>query len=369
MLKSRKSILLLGPRQVGKSTLIKSLKPELTINLADERTYLDHVSTPELIQDLIERKKAKTIFVDEVQRIPSILNTIQAIVDENPKLKFYLTGSSARKLKKQGVNLLPGRVFNYQLGPLTLREVGYKTKIEDLAYGFLPEVWCSEDSKFKEDLLSAYSANYIREEIKAESLVRNLDSFSRFLNSSASQVGNFIDYSKMSKDIKISRHACPRYFEIFEDTLIGNRIYPDQEFIEKYDLIKHPKFYFFDVGVYNGLIRNFNVSLDRQGALFEQVVYSQLLHSANALRKNIEINSFRTRGGLEIDFMVRLDQELFAIEVKSAKEVSDSDVASLLRLKKDEKIKPILFFQGKNARKINGVWCLPWAEGIKELGL
>ncbi len=368
--KSPKSILLLGPRQTGKSTLIKSLKPDLTVNFADEAIFLKHTQDFNLLRSLIERNKAKTIFIDEVQRIPQILNTVQALVDENKKLKFYLTGSSARKLKKGGANLLPGRVLNFNLGPLTIKELNYEINKEDLLFGFLPGVYAENDKALKKEILSSYSANYVNEEIKSEALVKNLPSFSRFLQATPSLVSSFVDYSKFAQRTKISRHQVPNYFEIFEDTMIGNRIYPNQDFLEKYDLIKHPKFFFFDVGVFNGLQKSFELADDRLGLLSEQVVYQQLFHSANALRKNIEINSFRTRGGREIDFLIKLESKFIGIEVKTSDKIIDDDVRHLLALKKEEPhFDFYLFHFGKDEFKRNGIWCLPLAAGMKELGL
>lgn len=368
--KTKKSILLLGPRQTGKSTLIKSLSIDLTINFADQQTFLNHTQDFGLLRNQIERKKAKRIFIDEVQRIPVLLNTVQSIVDDNPSIKFYLTGSSARKLKKGGANLLPGRVINFNLGTLTLRELNYNLKKEDLIYGFLPGVYTEKNEIEKKEILSSYSANYINEEIKAEALVRDLPSFSRFLQLSPEFVAEFIDYSKLSKLSKISRHQVPRYFEIFEDTMVGYRVFPDKNLIEKYDLIKHPKFYFFDVGVYSGLQKSYKFSADRAGILCEQVVFQQLMHSAAALRKNILINSLRTRGGAEIDFWVNLDSKNIGIEVKSSDKIIEDDVRHLVHFKKAEpQVEYYLFHFGKEEIKKNGIWCLPLETGLKEIGL
>lgn len=368
--KSKKSALILGPRQTGKSTMIKSLKPDLLIDLSDQKSFLEHTQDFDLITSLVERKKPKTIFIDEIQRIPELLNTVQYLIDSNKNLKFYLTGSSARKLKKGGANLLPGRVINYRFGPLTLKELGYEFSSQDLIYGFLPGIYSETNLADKKGILSSYSANYVNEEIKAEALVRDLPAFSRFLNYSPDLVGNFIDYSKLSKRTKISRHHIPRYFDIFEDTMIGYRLYPDISLIEKYDLIMHPKFYFFDVGILNGLLNSFELSRDRSGMLCEQVVYQQLVHSASANQKTIQINSLRTRGGAEIDFWLKIDSKNFGIEVKFTDKIIEDDVAHLVHFKKLEpKAQYILFHFGKNEIKRDGIWCLPIGSGLKEIGL
>lgn len=368
--KSKKSALILGPRQTGKSTMIKGLKPDLVLDLSDQKSFLAHTQDFGLLSSLIERKKPKTIFIDEIQRIPELLNTVQFIIDNSTDLKFYLTGSSARKLKKGGANLLPGRVINYNLGALTLKELDYIFKSENLIYGFLPGIYTEKNLAEKKGILSSYSANYINEEIKAEALVRDLPAFSRFLQHSPELVGKFIDYSKLSKRIKIQRHQIPNYFEIFEDTMIGYRIYPDLSLVDKFDLIKHPKFYFFDVGIVNGLLNSFELSRDRSGMLCEQVVFQQLLHSASANQKNIQINSFRTRGGAEIDFWFKLDSKYFGVEVKSSDKIIEDDVAHLVHFKKLEpKANYFLFHFGDNEVKKEGIWCLPLGAGLKEIGL
>jgi len=260
---SKKSILLLGPRQVGKSTLIKSLSPDLEINLADELEFLKYASRPEAFKELIENTDARSIYVDEIQRIPKLLNTIQFLIDRNKKLKFFLTGSSARKLRRNDANLLPGRLINFKLGSLIAQELNYQLDTKkSLEYGTLPEIYLNDSQKMNMQLLRSYSASYLKEEIKAESMVRNLDSFARFFAETTLHVAEFVDYSKLAKRSKISRHAIPRYFEILEDTLIGYRVYPYGDVPQGIDLIKHPKFYFFDNGVYNGLIANFAASLD-----------------------------------------------------------------------------------------------------------
>ncbi|MBK7962719.1 MAG: ATP-binding protein [Bdellovibrionales bacterium] len=370
--KSKKGILLLGPRQVGKSTLVKGLQPDLQINFSDERTLIDYAGQPSSLPDLLERTGARSIFIDEVQRLPSILNTVQALIDSDKKLKFYLTGSSARKLKRGGANLLPGRVINYSLGPVVARELDYKFDIRrTLQYGFLPEILSLSKEAEKKEILLSYSSNYIREEVQAEALVRSLESFTRFLNELCKWTGSFIDYTKLSKRAQISRHTCPNYLEILEDTMIGHRLFPDPDLIERADLVKHPKFFFFDVGVFNALDRSFEVSNRRIGALMEQLVFQQIFHSSNALRKNFEIHSFRTRGGLEVDFALRIDGHHFLVEAKAAEEVQDNDFAALALIRKQylPDAKAFIFHSGPKARKYQTIWALPVAEGLREIGL
>lgn len=372
IIKTAKSILLLGPRQVGKSTLISSLKPDLTINLSDEVEFLKHSSTPSELRSLIEIENARTVFIDEVQRLPKMLNTVQALIDNNKSLKFYLTGSSARKLKRGGANLLPGRVLNFKLGPMVCSELNYKMNTSKaLRLGTLPEAYLGESEKQEQNLLRTYVANYMREEIQAEALTRNLDSFSRFLFESILSTGQFVDYTKLSKKSKISRHACPRYFEILEDTLVGQRILPFPQLIESMNLIKHPKFYFFDNGVYNGLLGNFIDSPDRTGVLAEQLVYNQLKHSAWAKNLDIEIYTLRTHKGTEVDFVVQLERSIVGIEVKTSQEIEVDDLAGLIQFSKEFPNHKGLyvFHMGTREQKFGKIWALPWQAGLRMLGL
>jgi uncharacterized protein len=325
---------LLGPRQVGKSTLIKDMNPDLSINLSDEKTFLDFRSNPGELEERLSAGNYKTVFVDEIQRHPSLLNTIQAIVDDQKqgqKTKFYLSGSSARKLKRGQANLLPGRIFSYELGPLVAAELEYKLNIERaLRYGCLPEAYLTKDDKFSEKLLTTYAGVYLKEEIQAEALTRNLDAFSRFIFIAASTCGKILDFSKLAKLARIERKNCSRFYEILEDTLIGQRV----EVFEKTnaDVVRRPKFYFFDPGVLNGLLENFNVSIDRKGEIFEGLVFAQLLASAKAHDKKVTISYFRTRGGFEVDFIVEMKEKIYAIEVKYGR-VSTEDARHLQKIK------------------------------------
>lgn len=369
---TKKSVLLLGPRQVGKSTLISTLKPDLSINLSDEMEFMVHSSRADELARSIELESAKTIFIDEVQRLPKILNTVQSLIDKNKKLKFYLTGSSARKLKRGGANLLPGRVVNFKLGPLVAAEFNYKMETARiLSRGSLPEIYLEENEKEAIHILKSYVANYLKEEIKAEALTRSLESFSRFLLETSLFNANFIDYTKLAHKSKISRHAVPRYFEILEDTLIGQRIFPFEELLEKENLIKHPKFYFFDTGVYNSLVGNFTPSLDRIGVLSEQLVFTQMLHSSWAQNIDVNISTFRTRRGIEVDFVVKLDSAVHAIEVKNSDVTGTEDCDGLIYFSKahPECKKSYIFHMGIKERKMGPIWALPWQKGLREIGL
>ena len=330
---SPKSILLLGPRQVGKSTLLKSLKPDLKINLSLESEYMQFLSQAERLPSLIMGQKPKTVFIDEIQRIPSLLNTIQAIIDDfsNPP-KFYLSGSSARKLKRGNANLLPGRIFIYHLSGLCTTELQDRMDpYRAMSLGLLPEPFLSENQKFAEKLLRDYSASYLVEEIQSEALTRDLQGFSRFLKVLGAMSGNILDYSKISNKSNVSRTSVIRFMEILEDTLIAERIYCYPH--TNAEIVKHPKLFFFDTGVLNGLLGNFGISEDRVGNLFEHLVYAVLKNSIYANDIQGEIYFFRTRNGLEVDFLLVIKNKLYAIEVKAGS-VFESDTKALIALQK-----------------------------------
>lgn len=368
---SSKSVLLLGPRQSGKSTLLKSLKPDKIINLANEAEFIRHVGDPDYFES--EIAEHRFIFVDEVQRVPSLLNTIQSIVDDSKDKRpiiFLLSGSSARKLRRGQANLLPGRIFTFYIAGLSAQELDYKLDAKKaVSTGFLPEPYLSGEKDFAEKLLTSYSSTYLKEEIQAEALTRNLQGFTRFLNIVAESAGHILDFSKLSTKAKVARSSCVRFFEILEDTLIGYRVDVFQE-AETADTIKHPKFYFFDPGVLNGLLGNFIASKDRMGVLFEHVIIAQLKNSAMALDKRIEIFYFRTRNDVEVDFIVKWTGKIYAIEVKSGT-ISKSDLSSL-RIFRDYFPKVHKCFAVSPAEKrrvLDNIIICDTVELLKELGM
>jgi predicted AAA+ superfamily ATPase len=369
---TKKSVLLLGPRQVGKSTLLHSLKPDLELNLADEEVFLRFTADPGELTRKIETANPRTVFLDEVQRYPALLNTVQALADKNKNLKFYLSGSSARKLKRGQANLLPGRVLNFFLGGLVSSELNYSAPQELLMrFGSLPEVYLEAAEKNKKAILRSYVSTYLLEEIRAEALLRNIAAFSRALPFAIQTSGQFIDYSKLSKLAKVSRHSLSRFYEIFEDTLIGYRLWPDETLQKKADLVKHPKFFVFDLGIYNTMAGTFDLSEDRKGILFEHLVLNQILHSAWSKDFEVKVSTFRTRGGLEVDFILTLEGKRYAIEAKASSEFAYQGVGPLKKLKNDyEKgIQVLGVHLGTKSQKVDGVWCHPWQVMLKELGL
>jgi predicted AAA+ superfamily ATPase len=370
---SQKSVLLLGPRQVGKSTLILGLRPDLAIDLNDAKTYLDFTSNPsELTERLAAQDGIRSVLVDEIQRHPAILNTVQTIIDHKSvkSPKFYLTGSSARKLKRGQANLLPGRIFSYELGPLCAAELGYELDVNRaMRYGTLPEPYLSPSTAFREKLLTTYSGVYLKEEIHAEALTRNLDGFSRFVMSAAEHSGQVLDFSKLAKQAKIDRKACAGFYEILEDTLIASRL----EVFDRTDadIKKRPKFYFFDTGVLNGLLGNFAASGDRRGMLFEHLVVGQVIASSKARDTPVKLSYFRTRSGYEVDLILQLGAKTYAVEIKAGR-VDQGDAGKLEGFGdyyKDTDGYFLVTTDGTSARRIGRVLIVSLSDFLRAVGL
>jgi predicted AAA+ superfamily ATPase len=368
---SKKSILLLGPRQTGKSTLIASLDPDLSINLARESTFLEFAADPTLLDTQIKALKPKSIFIDEVQRLPSLLNTTQALIDESRgALRFYLTGSSARKLRRGRANLLPGRVITMELGPLLESELGNAFDLStSLSVGTLPGIITDQDTRERERVLTSYAGTYLKEEIQAEALTRDLEGFARFLRYCAAASGQYLDMTRLATEAQIKRASAIRFFEILEDTLLAFRCDAFAK-SERRRLIQHPRFFLFDNGVLNGVLGNFRVSADRKGMLFEHFVITQVYHAAKALGGNIRLSNYRTEHGAEVDLIIeRADGETIAVECKSGNTVGSRDLEGFKSFASFFK-KPhrkIVIYGGTTPRRIDEVDVLPCQMGIREI--
>lgn len=374
--RSNKSILLLGPRQTGKSTLVAALAPDLSINLAHEPTYLDFARNP---RELEERLAAlpptpgrTAVFVDEVQRLPSLLNTVQALLDRPAsRFRFLLTGSSARKLRRGGANLLPGRVHTYHLGPIASAEVGYRLDTRRaLATGTLPGILSDPDGAERRKTLRSYAATYLKEEVQAEALTRNIEGFARFIDVAAEWSGHHLDFSKLAGAAQVPRQSVVRYFEILEDTLLVRRLDPFARSPRR-RLVQHPKFFFFDVGVRNGVLASFDVSADRVGSLFEHLVYSQLVAGAAAIDTDVRISSYRTEHGAEVDLIVELGGETWALELKASRHVGSNDLRGLRSFAEfyGKRHAPLVLYLGDTRRRVEGVDVVPWQDGLRTIGL
>jgi uncharacterized protein len=371
LLKSSKSLLLLGPRQTGKSTLVSSLNPELTINLAHEPTFITFVRNPHELEQRLASSSAKRVVLDEVQRLPSLLNTIQVLLDQRRDLRFLLTGSSARRLKRGHANLLPGRVHTYNLGPLVSGELDFRLDSERaLSFGTLPGIYLEETDRDRSKTLRSYASTYLKEEIQAEALTRNLEGFARFLFVAATGATMFLDLSKLASEAQISRASAIRYFEILEETLIVRRCSAFAN-SERRRLVQHPRYFFFDNGVLNALLESFSVSSDRKGMLFEHLLFNQLVDSAASHDLPIRISSYRTSNGAEVDFIVELNGETWAIEAKSSVSIAKLDTRGLEGFREyyGKPCHLVVAYMGSVEKRSANVSLLPWQALLKRMGL
>ena len=368
---TRKSILLLGPRQVGKSTLCQSLNPNKTINLAEEDSFISYAKDPsKLKREVLTLPPRSLIFIDEVQRIPSLLNSIQAIIDTKElSHRFLLSGSSARKLKMRGANLLPGRVILEHLDPLLYWELKDIFDLDRaLQVGMLPEVFLDRSEGI--DILSTYVDTYLREEIRAEALVKDIGSYARFLDVAAIVSGQWLNYSKLSSESEIPKETIRRYFSILEDTLLVFRLpsfQPKRRISRR--VAQKDKFVFFDVGVRNSLLGHHRKppSVDQIGPIFEQWFTLQVFYLNRAFKKAWTLSSYRTEGGAEVDLVVEREEDILGIEIKSSRNVGGTDWRGLRSLEevvgKYKPFKKVIAFRGNEKQVFEkNEWAIPFAK-------
>ena len=375
ILKTKKSILLLGPRQVGKSTLCRELKPDFAIDLADEEVFLSHSKDPGLLKRLLAAQpQAQTVFIDEIQRIPQLLNTIQALLEApaHPQRKFILTGSSARKLRRAGTNLLPGRVLFEWLDPLMLSEIGNQFDLDRaLSIGALPGVFF--DLEEGTQILSSYVEIYLREEIRAEALVRNLGGFARFLDVIALASGQWLNYSKLAGDTEIPKETIRRFVSLLEDTLIVFRL-PPYAVEGTRRVTQRDKIFLFDVGVRNAIlgIHKRPLTPDQRGSLFEQWFVLQVRALHRAFKYDWRLSSYRTDAGAEVDLVLEDGEHVVGLEIKCSKTVNSSDKRGLVSLgevlRKGTHYTKWIVFQGDKAQQFaDGTWAIPFADALDRL--
>jgi len=331
----RGSCLLLGPRQTGKSTLVRSILPpgSWTVDLLQHDVFLRYVKEPARFRaEATERirRGAPAIFVDEVQKIPALLDEVHGLIEQT-RVRFFLTGSSARKLRRGGVNLLAGRAAARRLHPLTSVEIGNGFDLDRaLRFGTLPAV-VTADVEAATELLAAYAQTYLREEIQAEAVVRNLGGFARFLDVAAAQSGDILNAVAVASDAGVSARTVREYFQILEDTLIGFRLEPWRK-SPRARLVGHPRFYFFDTGVTNALNRRLHAEVDAptRGRLFEQWVVTECVRLVDYLYPETRLFYWRTNHGAEVDLLFeRHGKLLLAVEIKSRRSVSSADLTGL----------------------------------------
>lgn len=366
---SNESYFLFGPRGTGKTTWLKMNYPDaLVIDLLSTSAYISFSANPERLHELIEgNPDKKTIIIDEVQRIPAILTLVHKIIEEKKGIQFILTGSSSRKLKREGIDLLAGRALLKKCHPFIASELGEDFNLEfALKKGILPLV---VDSQNPSDVLNTYISLYLREEIQNEGLIRNIGNFARFLEAISFSHGSLLNLAQVSRECQVERKTVEAFVTILEDLMLGYRI-PVFTKRAKRILISHNKFYFFDSGVFQSL-RPKGI-LDRaeeiSGQSLEGLVLQHLMAWKDYSNNKKNIYFWRTKSGVEVDFIIYGETEFCAIEVKHSDKVNSTDLKSLNAFKTDyPESKLLLLYRGKERLKIGEVLCLPVEEFLKNL--
>ncbi len=378
-LPKRDSFFLFGPRGSGKSSLLRerlASTPHLLIDLLDRDLEADLKDRPNILKDRVEAlpPETKTIVIDEVQKIPDLLDLVHLLIEKKQGWKFILTGSSARKLKRGGANLLAGRAFLCTLDPFVSMELGDDFDLNHaMRFGMLPYVWNERDPESCESFLRTYTYTYLKEEIAQEQIVRRIDPFRKFLEVAAQSSGKIVNHSLIARDCGVSDKTVAEYYSILEDTLVGFAIEPFMHSFRK-RLRSKPKFYLFDVGVMRALSRMLSVPPVREasyyGELFEQHVIIECHKLAKLYSPDTRMSFLQTEGGREIDLVLeRPGMPLAFVEIKSAAQIHDRHIDALKAVRHDfPEAELFCLCQEQHPRLTDErIHILPWQEGLKVL--
>ena len=369
-LANRKLLFLFGPRSTGKTTLLRAqFAPHAIVNLLRSSVYLPLAQNHSRLREIVAESRSDVatdlpvVVIDEIQKLPSLLDEVHDLI-ETLGLHFVLSGSSGRKLKRGGVNLLGGRAWQANLFPLTTAEIPDLDLGRYLLYGGLPQVYGSD---YPEEELDAYVNTYLREEIRGEALVQNFAHFARFLNVAALCNGQQLNYANVSRDTGVPATSVRSYFEILSDTFIGFLLHPWRE-SRRRKAVATAKFYFFDVGVANFLrgFRTLNRNSSEYGIAFEHFIAMELRSYLSYRRLRPELTYWRTHSGAEVDFVVGSSA---AIEVKAAARVSDRDLRGLRTLAEEGAVASLFLvsFDQLDRRTDDGIRLLHWRTFLTEL--
>ncbi len=362
-----KSFFLFGPRGTGKTTWVKTAFPHaIFIDLLESESYNDLLANPQRLEKFIPKDFKNWIIIDEVQRIPEILNEIHRLIEKN-HYRFVLTGSSARKLRTKGVNLLGGRALIYPFHQLTALELGKDFSLKhSLLFGQLPSVYKEADPKA---YLESYVKAYLREEVQQEGLTRNLGAFSRFLEAASFSQGSVVNTSSVARECGIERKVVENYFSILEDLLIGYKV-PVFTKKAKRRMTAHQKFYFFDVGIYRTLRPSgpLDSPEEIEGMALETLVFQELKAVNDCLKLGYDLYYWHTANRVEVDFILYGTRGLKAFEVKRTSRISESMLRGLRIFQKDYPSAKSFFFYGGKRRFYEGnITILPIEEALLKL--
>ena len=362
-----KSFFLFGPRGTGKTTWVKqSFQDAIYLDLLESRLFNDLIADPQRLQNFIPEDFKDWVIIDEVQKIPEILNEVHRLI-EKYKYKFILTGSSVRKIRRKGVNLLAGRALNYSMHPLTFQELGKDFNLNhSLKFGNLPSVYTESNPQ---DYLESYIKTYLQEEILQEGLTRNLSVFSRFLEAASFSQGSVLNMSEVARECSIERKVVENYFIILEDLLLAYRI-PIFTKRAKRRLIAHPKFYFFDVGVYRTIrpMGPLDLTEEVEGISYESLFFQQVMAINDCLGLGYKIYYWRTSNNVEVDFVLYGNSGLKIFEIKRKRKISDKDLKGLRAFKADyPEAEAYCIFGGEREMSHAGIKIIPMEQAMKDL--
>lgn len=366
-LESQTSIFLFGPRGTGKTSWLKSHLPNAVyLDLLDFNVYSFLSSNPTRLEQFIPSLYNDWIIIDEVQRVPELLNEVHRLI-ENKKYRFILTGSSARSLRRKGINLLAGRAFRYHMHPLVIQEIGSAFNLShSLEFGLLPTAVTHKDPK---QYLENYVQTYLREEILQEGLTRNIGAFSSFLEVASFSQGQVLTMTEIGRELALNRFTVTNYFAILEDLLLSIRIPPFTQRAKR-KMIAHEKFYFFDTGVYRALrpMRPLDSRDEADGAALE-TLFLQSVRAINDYQNlGYKIYFWRTASGSEVDFVLYGPRGLHAIEIKRSNRVTNQSLRGLKSFAEDyPEAKLHLLFLGTHKEYHGNITAIPFEKALLEL--
>ncbi len=361
-----KSFFLFGARGTGKSSWMRSLfKNSLYIDLLESTVFNDLIASPQRLDNLIPPDHAEWIIIDEVQKIPAILDEVHRLI-EKKKLKFILSGSSARKLRSGKANLLAGRALTKFLYPLTSVELGKDFDLKhSLKFGCLPSVYMEKDPK---SYLESYVRTYLEEEVRQEGLTRNIGAFARFLEAASFSQGSLLSVSEVAREAGVNRKVVEGYFDILEDILFAYRLTPFTKKAKR-KMVQHPKFYFFDVGVYRTIrpLGPLDQASDIDGIALESLFLQEILGLNEYYNLGYKIHFWRSATKQEVDFVLYGEKNFLGIEVTKASKIRSKDLVGMNLFLKDYPQARGKLFYGGEKRKFEGkIEIVPIREFFKD---
>ena len=358
-----------GPRKVGKTTLLRQQFPDAQrYDLLDSELRTRLLLRPSLLREEIAAKRPKLVVIDEVQKVPALLDEVHALL-ESTRTRFILCGSSARKLRRGAANLLGGRAWRFELFPLTTQEIGRPADLDGLVrvlnHGLIPQHWLALRP---ERSLRGYALDYLAEEIQAEALTRNVPAFGRFLDAVAATHGQLLNYANVARDCGVSAKTVREYYQILDDTLLGHRLPPWRKSRGR-RLIETEKYYLFDVGLVRALagMRRIEAGSEEFGRAFEHFLIEEVRAYLSYREKDLPMYFWRTSTGYEVDLVLGVLE--LAVEFKARSGVDGRDARGLRALKEDQRVRRALIVSLDERRRTfeDGIEIWPWAQFCRAL--